>query len=403
MRFGCLAVALFASLAFGQAAAPKPSKPAPSAAPAAKASQPTTDKGGISPNTPVITIEGVCDTSTQHPATHAPSAKTPAASHASEAKPAAGCKTIITRGQFESLADSLQPNMNPAMRRQLAAFYPKLLLYAQEAEKRGIEKDPKVKQALEFKRLQALAQELVRLTQENSSQVSEAEIEKYYKDNSAVFEQVGLQRLYVANNKIHNPSDDEKEDKKEDAAKAEQIRKDDEDAMKKEADSVRERAAQGEDFGKLEKEAYEMAGLQGTPPKTDIGKLTRAEVPVNHRPALDLNVGEVSQIFVEGNGYYIYKVTSKDVKPLPQVHDQIKASLVQQKTQDALQALDQKAKTDLNEAYFAPPPAQGRMPVPTAPGAATKPAPTATTPATAPAKPAEATKPTPPGPGDPKN
>jgi parvulin-like peptidyl-prolyl isomerase len=363
-------------------------------------------KADISPETVVMTVEGVCEPAPAHPTAHAATAKTPAtASHA--AKTGTDCKTVVTRAQFESLADALQPNMNAATRKQLATFYPKLLLYAQEARQRGIDKDPKIKQALEFKRLQALAQELVRTTQEKASQVSDAEIEKYYKDNSAVFEQVGLQRLYVANNKIHNPSDEDKDDKKEDDAKAEATRKADEEVMKKEADSVHDRAAKGEDFEKLQKEAYEVAGLQGTPPKTDIGRLTRAELPANHRAALDLNMGQVSQIFVEGNGYYIYKVTSKDIKPLAQVREQIRATVAQQKTQDALQALDQKAKTELNEAYFAPPPAPVKLPAPLPTGAAATPsaptAPAAAPPAATPAKPAEASKPTPPGPGDPKN
>jgi hypothetical protein len=410
MRFCCLAVALSASLALGQATAPAPAQPAP-VAPRMKASPAAPEKKAeVSPETPVITVQGVCDSSTAHPADHSAAKTTakPPATAGHPATPAADCKTVITRAQFESLADALQPNMPPATRKQLATFYPKLLLYAQEARRQGIDKDPKIKQAIEFKHLQALAQEFVRSTQEKATQVSEAEIEKYYKANDAVFEQVGLQRLYIANNKIHNP--DENQNDKEDAAKAEQIRKDDEDAMKKEADSVHTRASAGEDFEKLQKEAYDVAGLQGTPPKTDIGKLTRAELPVNHRAALDLNVGQVSQIFVEGNGYYLYKVISKDVKPLAQVHDQIRQTLAQQKAQDALQAIDQTSKADLNEAYFATAaPAPARLPA--APSAAPRslvapPAgnnPPAAAPVTTPPKPAESTPPAPQGPGDPKH
>src|SRR5207302_927492 len=57
---------------------------------------------------------------------------------------------------------------------------------------------------------------------------------------------------------------------------------------------------------------------------------------------------------LEPNGYYIYKVVSKDNKPLEQAHDQIRVTLAQQRMQDAMEGIQQSAKTTLNEAYFGP-------------------------------------------------
>lgn len=355
MRFCCIALLFCAPLTFGQAKPTAPSKPAPKAASgggsAAEAKPKADDSPNISPDTPVITVTGVCDSPSAHTKAH--SATAPATEKAGET-----CKTVVTRAQFEALADALAPNMNAATKKQLGTFYPKLLLYSQEAHKRGIDKDPKFQQVMEFKRLQTLAQELVRNTQEQTAKVPDAEIEKYYKENGATFEQVTLQRLYIPKEKLAPETDDksvkdEKSQKKPDTTRAEAAENADAEAMKKTADSLQARAIAGEDFEKLQKEAYASSGLQGTPPSTNIGKLTRAELPANHRAAMDLKVGEVSPLFTEANGYYVYKVVAKDMKPLAQAREQIRTTLSQQKLQDTMQAIEQSGKSELNEAYFA--------------------------------------------------
>ena len=290
----------------------------------------------MAPDTPVITITGICDT--------------PATKTAAVPKPKGECKTVVTRAQFEEVANALQPNMNAATKKRLADIYPKMLVLAHEARKRGVENDPKFKQILQFARLQILAQQLSQSVKDDADKVPEADIAKYYKDNAPAFEEVELLRLYIPKDKQREPAADGKED----AAKQAEAQKTDEEAMKKEADSLQNRAAGGEDFEKLQKDAFEMAGLKGAPPSTKIGKLTRNELPVNHRAVLDLNAGQVSQVLAEPNGYYIYKIVSKDTKPLEQAHDSIRATLAQQRMQDAMEGIQQSSKATLNEAYFGP-------------------------------------------------
>jgi PPIC-type PPIASE domain len=360
MHYRCLAVLLLASFAAGQAPSTTPSQPASKpAAPSTSAAKAAAPSGAESvvPETPVITIEGVCDT--PKPAATAAAAK--------KAAPA-DCKTVVTRAQFDALANALQPNMNPATKRKLADLYPKMLIMAHSAKQRGLENDPKFKQILQFARLQILSQELSRSMKEDADKVPPAEIEKYYKDNSAAFEQATLQRLFIPKDKQAAESGDDGEEaakqeaakspdaqKAADGQKAAANQKADEEAMKKEADSLQARATAGEDFDKLQKEAYDAAGLKGTPPATSIGKLTPSEVPVTHRPVMDLKPGQVSQMFAEGNGYYIYKLVSKEVKPLDQARDEIRNTLAQQRMQDAMEKIQQAGKTQLNEAYFTAP------------------------------------------------
>src|SRR5215471_5103072 len=142
------AVLLLASWAIGQAVPSSPKSPLPRhagnpTAPAADAR----DASKVAPGAPVITIPGVCD---------APRGHTKAATPAGKVS----CQTVITRAQFEALADALQPNMNLQTKRRLAAVYPRLLAIAQEARNRGFESDAKYKELVRFSRLQIPSQDL---------------------------------------------------------------------------------------------------------------------------------------------------------------------------------------------------------------------------------------------------
>ena len=90
--------------------------PAPPSPPAAKSAQATITPGEppdakespapeppkVAPDDPVLTVKGFCgDAKLEGDA----------------------CKTVLTRAEFEKLANTLQPGMSPAMRRQLATAY----------------------------------------------------------------------------------------------------------------------------------------------------------------------------------------------------------------------------------------------------------------------------------------
>ncbi len=344
MRIRYFAVLLFVSLAMGQAA-PNPMSPPPprhTSGPGAPA--PEAPESKVPADAAVITIPGVCDHSSEH-------AK--ATTLGKEE-----CKTVITREQFEALANALQPNMNAQTKRRLADVYPKLLIMAQEARKRGLEDDLKYKELVKFSRLQILSQELGRSLKEDADKLPESDIDKYYKDNPEAFEQATLLRIFIPKEKQPAPAKGDtaaKEDTEEEAPKAPETQKADEEAMKKTADEIRKAAAAGEDFDKLQKQAYEAAGVAGAAAPTNIGKLTRSQIPVDQSSVFDLTAGGVSPLFTEANGYYVYKLVSKEIKPLDQSRDEIRTTLAQQRFQDAMAKYQQEDKATLNEAYFGPP------------------------------------------------
>jgi peptidyl-prolyl cis-trans isomerase C len=339
-------------------------KPGRPAAPSSSAKQQAAEAQDVGPDVAVITIKGLCST----PARKAAASKTAPASAA--AKPAT-CQTVVTKKQLEMVIETVRPNLQPAQRRMLAQQYVELLVVANAAAKAGIEKEPKVKEQLRLQKLQILATAYSKERQQKEAEVPEADIQKYYRENAAKYEQAKLLRIYI-------PMVTE-EGKPPDTA-----------ASKALAEKIQQRAAAGEDFDKLQKEAFSAASNKGTAPPVDLGERRRGTLPPKQEDAVfGLKVGEVSAALDEASGYYIYKMVSKDTVPLDKVHDEIKGTLGREHVRESMEKLRSSVESTYNPAYFgsaAPPAAGGEIhPPASAPGAAPAPP----SPAAAPATPAQ--------------
>ena len=326
--FVCL---LLGSLGYGQA-----SPSAPPAARGAKAEQSVSappDKAPektVRPDDTVLTVKGVC---------------------ADSSKQGDDCKTTLTRAQFDKLADALQPNMPPAIRRQLANVYSRMLLMTAAAEKRGLDKQPKFDETMRFARMQILSQEFSRALQEDANKLTDQDFGEYYGKNAANFEQAEFLRVFVPLTKqIDNPKPDMKD------SEVQAQRKAGEAELDKVAAELRARAAQGEDFDKLEKEAFAAAGLKGTPPDPKMSKVRRTSLPPKHGVVLDLKPGEVSQLISDPSGHYFYKMVSKETLPLDSVKEEIRNTLSAQRYRDSMKPYQNSDNAELNDAYFAPAP-----------------------------------------------
>jgi hypothetical protein len=355
---------LLATMAWGQAAT---STPAPAArqsgapgatAPAGNpAESPAASASTVAPDTPIITINGSC--------------QNPPADKASDAN----CKTVITRAEFEKLMDAVQPNMPPRARRQFATRYANALVMSQKAHEMGLDQGPKFEERMDLARIQILSQAFSQAVQEKAGQISDKDIEDYYHNNAAAYEEVDLQRIFIPHSQLLPAS------KIKLSEAAEQKRqKDAEAVMHTEADKLRARAAAGEDFAKLQQEAFQLAGLKTKPPATKMGKERRSNLPPAQVSVMELKTGEISQVFSDQSGYFIYKVGAKDVEPLDdKVKEEIRGTLRTQSVQEQMQAVQKSATPTLDEAYFGPemapahgpalpPPPPGPSPKPSAPG-----------------------------------
>src|SRR6266478_445730 len=373
MRFQYLVCLLLAGLAYGQASQPAtpPAAAPPSAAPpaaGAKAEQSASAAADkvpeikVGPDETVITLKGFC---------------------ADAAQQGDACKTVISRGQFEKLAESLQPGMSPAVRRQLATAYSRMLRMSTAAEKRGLDKAPKFEEKMNFARMQVLSGELSSALQEDSRNVTDGDIDDYYKKNEPSYEQATFARIFVPRSKqIVNPVIRPKAGTKagtKAGAKAsttartnqpptEAQKKASEEAMTTLAAGLRARAAKGEDPDKLQKEAYVAAGLPGNAPSTKMEKVRRTTLPANHQAVMDLKPGDVSEVISDPNsGHYIYKLVSKETLSLDNVKAEIRTTISNQRYRDSMQNFQ--GNVDLNDAYFGPtrnpampPPPRGAKP-----------------------------------------
>ena len=314
----------------------------------------------VNPDDPVVTIKGFCTDS----------------SLTGDA-----CKTVITKAQFEKLADTLQPGMSPAMRRQLATAYARMLTMSSAAEKRDLDKTPHFEEATHFARMQILSQELGKALQADSGNVSDADIQDYYTKNQGNFEQATFIRIFVPHTKrVETPAPPVKKATTAkagaDADKAktstatkpaskkltpEEQQKLGEEAMKKEAAKLRTQLIAGDDPEKLQKAAFMAGGLPGTPPPPKMEKVRRTSLPPAHQAVMELKEGEVSEVISDPSGNYIYKMVSKETMPLDSVKTEIKNTISAQRYREAMQKFQNNA--DLNDAYFGPMRGPG-MPMP---------------------------------------
>ena len=330
---------LFTSFAVAQENNPPATAPAPptlSGSPHSKASQP-----GMAANPAVITIKGVCNSSSA-------SGKEPATKSNTDKGAGPECKTVVTRAEFEKLAETLQ--VPPTAKKQFATQYATALIMANEAHKKGLDRGQHYEDLLKLARLQVLTRQLAQNLQEESAKISDQEIQNYYQNNKAAYEEATLERLYIPRTQQQEPPKDASKESDDDAKKRQA---DSEAAMKKEADDLRARAAAGEDFTKLQAEAYKFANFKAAPPAVKMEKARRTSLPPSQSSVFDMKPGDVSPVLTDPGGYFVFKFEQKDTIPLDKVRDEIRSTLQKQKMQDLMQTMQQSATPSFDEAYFA--------------------------------------------------
>ena len=323
-----VACLLLAVAALGQSTSTAPAlKPRPEPAPAEK--QATPENATPAPDTPVITIQGLCEKLGGNGATPA------------------DCKTVITRSDFEKVAPA---NLPGPQKKRVADQYIQALILAEKAHESGADHSPEFEKQMAFLRLRALATAGYQDLQKQASNVSDSEVEDYYKQHIADYKAISFDKLYVPKQKsletsAQKPNDPELQKKRE-ASEVE---------MKAEADKLRARAAAGEDFAKLQQAAYDFAGIKQAPQSTHMENQRKSSVLPADAAIFDLKKGDVSEVFNDPAGFMVYKVTDTKDLPVATVHDEIARTLQAEKLKAAMDGLQNSVKTTLDESYFASP------------------------------------------------
>ena len=284
---------------------------------------------GVEPTEAVVTIVGLCGNSADDKAL------------------ASNCKTVITMAQFEGVIEAVQPRMPPRGRREFAERYADALVLARKAEELGLDKGTNYEEQMKLARLQILAQNMRRLLQEQAAQISGKDIEEYYQSNQARFEKAEIDRVYIPRSKQATLISDEKPvnaDTQKDLLGSEQ-------AMKREADYLHARAIAGEEFTQLQEDAYQVAGIKSATPNTRM-VIRRTSLPPSQISVMDLKCGEISSVLADSNGYYIYRIQSKEIAPLNQVENEIRITLRSQRLEEKINDITKSVTTTLNKSYF---------------------------------------------------
>ena len=325
-RYGLVCLFL-GTLCWGQATGSKfPLPPQPPGAPTTAETK-TANLDQL--DRPIITIVGLCDN---------PSA---------DKGDPADCKTVITKAQFEKLIDAVQPGMPARARREFALSYADALVMSRKAEQMELDKGANYEEQMRLARIQILSRDLKKVIQDRASQISDKDIQDYYRKNTARFETAVMDRIYVPKAQ-QPPSASEKKLNDADGQKQSQewVQR-----IKEEAENLRARAAAGEEFSKLQADAYQIAGIKSAAPDTRI-RIRGTSVPPNQASVMDLKPGEVSSVLEDANGYVIYKVKTKDTLSLDQAREEIKATLRSQRMQDEMRDIQDSATPALDESYF---------------------------------------------------
>jgi hypothetical protein len=287
--------------------------------------QSTAHPEAVGAGEPVVTIHGFCPNS--------------------PGKSGDTCSTVLTKEQFEKVLAAVNQSgapMPPVAIRNMADRYVQIMAFADAAEKQGLDKDPKFQELMRIVRLNSLAEAYRRSLEEKYRNPSDADVQAYYNKNIAKFDQVKLSRVFVPRVNPKAP----REGLDDFVQRAQQT-----------ANSLRDRAAKGEDMDKLQQEAYKTLGLPPPSLNTDIGSKRRgtgAFPPNVEQDIFALKSGEVTKVEPEPAGFQFYKLQGRETLTLAQVKNEIIAAIHKESLDAANKSVLDPIHTDLNDTYFGP-------------------------------------------------
>jgi parvulin-like peptidyl-prolyl isomerase len=208
----------------------------------------------------------------------------------------------ITQADIDSKTSMLPPQFRARYetadgKKKLVEQLTKMSLLSQEARRLNIDKKEEVAKRIKEIADNLIIQELIKEEVIDKTKVSDADIEKYYKDNNKEFIQPEKVKVYIIQFKLkENATPEEKK------------------AQKKNADQALKRLKKGEDFEKVAKEVSEDERTKNSGGNTGFfskGKRSNTYGPKVEDAAFTLKTGAISSVIEDKTGYYIIKVAEK--------------------------------------------------------------------------------------------
>ncbi len=250
-----------------------------------------------------------------------------------------GCKTVITREELDGYVNAFAPDAAEPARGRMAVQYARTVALAGLAEKQGMEKDPAVAKELasqlRLARLRVLSNAYLKTMASQGGGVTQADIQRYYDAHKAQFETVQALRLSTPL-----------------AVPTEGGRPLERAAVRSVMEDLRKRAVSGEDFQKLQQEAYNALHVQAPAPIMAPIMLQRGSLQGDEAQVFEMKPGDISPVLDSAAAVVIIKVISKETVPMGSARAEIEAALMRDRTQQQMVELGKKITAQFDLQYF---------------------------------------------------
>jgi len=264
----------------------------------------------------------------------------------------------ITEAEFDDMINAVPEQYRQyargAGKRSFAEQIAQVKVLSQEAEKRKLDQDPKLRNELEFQHQNLLAQAMFLKLQE-TVKVDDAAVEKYYNEHKNEYEVLKARHILIRVKGAPMQAVAGKPELTDDEALAK-------------AQAIRKRLAGGEDFATIARADSDDAGsgAQGG----DLGEFKKGMmVPPFETAAFAAKVNEITEPVKTPFGYHLIQVQSHATKSMAEVRSDIEKKLRPDLARAEVEALRKGATVQMDDGFFgAAPPAQparlGVAPVP---------------------------------------
>ncbi|HEV8604814.1 MAG TPA: peptidylprolyl isomerase, partial [Tepidisphaeraceae bacterium] len=249
----------------------------------------------------------------------------------------------MTAGDFNEFVAQLPPEVQMMakgpQKRRVAEDLVKLKLLAGEAAKKGMDQTPKFKKQMELMRENALAGAF--FNEVLPTLVSDADVKKYYDEHKNQFERATARHILVPIGGEKNYTDDQ---------------------ARTRADEIKKRLeAKPDDFAAVAK--MESADPGSKDDGGDLPPFPRGQmVKEFDEAAFTLPIDQIGAPVKTRYGYHLIQVKKREIPALDDVKEDITEQLRPQRLEALIEDLKKKNPTNLDEAFFGPPPPQGAQP-----------------------------------------
>jgi parvulin-like peptidyl-prolyl isomerase len=276
-----------------------------------------------------------------------PAPARPTAAPAAPADPNKVVLTIgnekITEAQYDDMINAIPAQYQAYARgpgkRAFAEQIVQVKVLSQEAEKKKLDQEPKIKDELTFQRQNLLAQAMF-LQLQQSVKVDDAAIEKYYNEHKQDYEVLKGRHILIRAKGAPMQAAPGKPELS------------DEEALAK-AKDIRAKIVAGGDFAALAKAESDDTGSGAN--GGDLGEFKKGMmVPPFEEAAFAAKVGEVTEPVKTPFGYHIIKIESHTTKSVAEAKPDIEKKLRPEIARKEVEDLRKGATVQLDDSFFGP-------------------------------------------------